>query len=147
MGMQGTGCTMAGQLNKERILGNFKPPKGYAREKRTNSKNYKSRPGMSDKHLDLIRGLPCSVCLVPPRSEAHHLKQGTGERGMGLRSTDKHAVPLCNEHHHEVEHAGSRNERDWFRSFGIDALGLALALWAASGDLDQMKRIVEAHQP
>mgnify|MGYP000185695457 CR=1 FL=1 len=138
---------MGSEIRQERVYGNWKPAKGYAREKRTNSQNYKRRPGMSEAHLACIRSLACCVCGAAPRNEAHHLKAGTGERGMGLRSTDKHAVPLCTHHHQEIEGQGARNEPKWFRSHGIfDALELALALWQASGDLDRMTRVIEAHR-
>ncbi len=137
---------MAGQVNKERVFGNFKPPRGYDKPKRENSKNYENRPGMSPKHLDCIRACQCCVCEHPPRSEAHHLKAGTGERGMGVRSTDKHSVPLCSTCHQEVEAAGAKNEKFWFTSRGLDALSLALALWASTSDVDQMQRIVRAHK-
>jgi hypothetical protein len=134
-----------GEVKKERIFGNFKQ-KGYAREKTGNAKRYKKRPGMSPEHLDSVRNLPCCICLQPPRNEAHHLKQGTGERGMGLRSTDRHAVPLCRSHHQEVELAGSRREANWFLLRSIDALALADALWAARGNALQQAKILMAHR-
>ena len=143
---------MSGQINKERVYGNFKR-RGYgkkAREKlndykHENSKAYKFRPGMSEKHLNCIRRLQCCVCDHPPRSDPHHLK-ATGERGMGLRSTDKHTVPMCRHCHDEVERAGAKNEEVWFTTRGLDALSLALALWSNSGEVDQMQRIVRAHR-
>lgn len=136
---------MAGQLKRDRVFANFKQPKGYKHVKTTNAKTYRDRPGMSDAHLGRIRELPCCVCYSQVRSEAHHLKQGTGERGLGLRSTDKYTVPLCPSHHYEVEHIGSKNEQVWFTSRGLDALALALALWG-SGDVNQMLLILEAHR-
>lgn len=143
---------MASQINKERVYGNFKA-RGYgkkAREKlnsyeHKNSKNYKHRPGMSPNHLNCVRSCQCCVCSAPPRSEVHHLK-ATGERGMGLRSTDKHTVPLCRHCHDEVERAGAKNEEYWFTSRGIDAIALALALWQNTNDVDQLQKIVRAHQ-
>lgn len=140
---------MASEIRSERILGNWKPPRGYARQQHRNSKNYKRRPGMSDAHLNCIRQLSCCVCGAQPRNEAHHLKS-TGERGAGVRSTDKHAVPLCpiaiGGCHADVEAIGAKNERKWFLDRGLDALALAEALWAATGNIDQMQRIVEAHK-
>lgn len=136
---------MSGQINRPRVFGNFKAPKGYGRVKRENSKNYKNRPGMSDKHLDCVRSLSCCVCSKGPRSECHHLKAGTNERGMGQRSSDRFAVPLCRDHHHDVEHVGTKNEQAWFEGYGIDALALADALWHSTGAVDLMQRIVRAH--
>lgn len=104
------------------------------------------RPGMSEAHLALVRRLPCCVSGVTPAGEAHHLKQGTGERGAGMRSTDRWAVPLSHERHMELERLGSRNEWAWFRANGIaDPLELAAALWSNTGDLERMAKIVRAH--
>ncbi len=131
-----------GEIRRERVFGNFKnrsavPPK---------PPKLKQRPGMSEEHLALIRALPCCRCNAPPKSEAHHLKQGIGERGMGLRSTDRWAVPLCRSCHDEVERIGSRNEIKWFFDAGIDPHELARGLWSVSGDYDHMLRVLMAHK-
>ena len=135
---------MSSEIKKDRVFGNFKK-RGYDRPPKTNAQNYKSRPGMSPAHLDRIRQCPCCVCLATTRSDPHHLKAGIKERGMGLRSTDRHTVPMCRHHHEEVEAAGSRNEQRWFTSRGIDALDLAAALWQSS-DVNLMTKIVKAHK-
>ena len=123
---------------------NLKPD----REKRPRRKTpAEKRPGKDPQHLANVRKLPCVVCGEPGPSECHHLKQGTNERGMGLRSSDKWAIPLCHEHHiNGVERAGSRNELTWFESFGIAPLTLAQALWSSRHDLDAMQRILETHR-
>ncbi len=129
---------------KPHVLGNFKV-KDYS--KHENSKNYEKRAGMSEAHLDCIRQLPCCICFPLKGGDPHHLKAQTGERGMGLRSTDKWAVPICRRHHDEVERIGSRNEFAWFKEHGIaDIRELAEALWANTGDLDRMKAVIEAHR-
>lgn len=133
------------ELRKPLVYGNFKPPKRERLKKKVRSAD--KRSGMSEKHLQLIRKLPCVACLKMPAGTAHHIKTGTGERGVGLRSTDKWAVPLCWPDHEELERAGSRNEIRWFREHGIDdPHGLAAALWNASGDLPMMTKIVFAHR-
>jgi hypothetical protein len=87
------------------------------------------------------------VTLRVPAGEAHHLKQGTGERGAGMRSSDKWAVPLSHAPHMELERESSRNEAKWFERHGIDApLDLAAALWNASPDVAAMTRIIMAHR-
>ncbi len=48
---------------------------------------------------------------------------------MGLRSTDRWAVPLCNADHFLIETAGSKNEVAWFHERGVDVLALANGLW------------------
>lgn len=126
----------------ERKLANFRP-QGLRKKEKT---SLHKRPGMSKSHLDLIRLLPCCVTLKTPCGEAHHLK-GTGERGVGLRSTDRWAVPLSHTPHMELEGKGSRNEVAWFKANGIaDPHALAMALWSSTGDLAKMTAIVIAHR-
>jgi hypothetical protein len=96
--------------------------------------------------LALIRKLPCCITGKVPGGEAHHVKTGTGERGMGLRSTDKWAVPMAHDPHMELERMGSRKELAWFDFHDIDPVVLAQDLWAATGDLPKMTRIVIAHR-
>ena len=134
---------MGSEISKERVYGNFKN-RNYKRETGKNSENYKSRPGMCDEHLAHIRQLSCCVCFAASRSEVHHLKSGTGERGMGQRSTDRWGVPMCRHHHDEVERAGTRNEVSWFARHGIDPHNLAMSLWMARGDVERMRKIVMA---
>lgn len=134
----------AQEIRRERVLANFR--KRGPKKPHRNSERFKKRPGMDADHLELIRKLPCCVTGKVPAGEAHHLKAGTGERGIGLRSTDKWAVPMAHDPHMEVERAGTRNELAWFEQRGIDAHVLAQDLWAARGDLAKMTKIVIAHR-
>lgn len=136
---------MASEISKPRVFGNFKDRGAKAPHR--NSERHKDRPGMDPAHLALVRLLPCCVCRLKPPVDPHHLKSGTGERGMGLRSTDKWAVPLCRAHHDDVERVGAKNEREWFLQFGIDPHTLARGLWASSGDIKKMATVIVAHQP
>lgn len=133
---------MGSQIYRERVYGNFKRPKGERMKKKAGAAS--RRPGMSAAHLDLIRKLPCTHCLAVGKCEAHHLKAGTNERGMGLRSTDRWAVPLCHDCHMELEAMGSRNEAKWFDLVGVVPVELASALWYSTGDLPTMLRILLA---
>lgn len=135
---------MASQIAREKVFGNFKPsirdrrkPKPSAAEK---------REGNSERHLELIRRLPCCITGRTAPSDPHHLKFGLShERGMGRKATDKWVLPLCREKHDELERLGSRREPGWFRDHGIDdPLALADALWRATGDIHRMARIIEA---
>lgn len=135
---------VASQLKREKVYGNFRvrgAPKPHK-----NSERYKKRPGTSPDHLDCIRKLPCCVCEKWPGGQCHHLKAGTGERGIGLRSTDRWSVPVCPHCHDAIERAGTRNETQWFRSRGIGSHELAQDLWAATGDIPKMTKIVIAHR-
>jgi len=130
------------EMPKPAFIPNFKVRKPKEKKKSAAEK----REGMSEKHLALIRQLPCCVC-GRAGGEAHHCKYGTGERGMGLRSTDKFAIPLCNEDHiNGVERVGSRNEHAWFVKRGVNPLDLAAGLWSVTGDLETMKRVLAAHR-
>jgi hypothetical protein len=126
----------------------FKPTlsERYA-AKRNKKSAAEKREGMSERHLALIRQLPCCITGKPGPSDPHHLKQGLAhERGVGRKATDRWAVPLCRAKHEEVERLGSRREHEWFAAQGIDdPLGFAAALWRATGDLERMRRIVFAH--
>ena len=134
----------AQQIYRPKVLGNFR--KRSKPEKRKNSKFRENRQGMSEEHLALLRKCPCAVCPRTPAGTVHHLKQGTGERAMGIRSTDRWGVPLCLVHHDEVERQGTRREVAWFAAFGIDPHELARSLWESTGDLGRMIRIIQAHK-
>lgn len=137
---------MASRVSAPEAVANFKP----SRIERMKSKPSAAskRDGMSAKHLDLLRRLPCCVSLQVGSVDVHHLKGSAAkaERGMGMRSTDKWGVPLAHWLHMELELKGSRNELAWFQSMGIqDPYALADALWNARGDYGAMLKIVHAN--
>ncbi len=106
-----------------------------------------TRSGMSPAHLALLRQLPCTVCHERAH-HAHHLRSGVAakERGVGIKATDRWAVGLCFHHHDDVHRVGSRQECHWFSQWAIDPHLLANALWAGTGDLGRMGRILLAHK-
>jgi hypothetical protein len=133
----------------ERKLGNFKTSKTTLLKAKTRKSNEKraERPGNSEEHLEALRKCPCVISLRVPAGEVHHLKSGTGERGAGMRSSDKWGLPLAHAAHMELEREGSRNERAWFERHGIDApLDLAAALWNASPNVALMTKIILANR-
>ena len=132
----------ASQINRPKVLGNFK--NRGPKEKHQNSRWRKERDGMDESHLALIRKLPC--CITKGKGgEAHHLKSGTGERGMSVRSTDKWAVPISHNAHMDVENAGTKREREHFLAHGIDPHELARDLWSNRGNLEAMLKVLKAH--
>ena len=135
---------MAKEIKRDLVLANFRPTLRQRKQRRTGTWR-KTRPGNDPTHLELIRQLPCCICLSRKEVQAHHLKCG-GERGMGLKAPDKFAVPLCAiPHHDEVERIGSRNEMAWFEDKGgFDPLELANALWSAPRDATAMLKIILA---
>lgn len=125
------------------VVGNFKTPL----EKRKREKSpAEKRPGNDPDYLALVRQLPCCVCGAPPPSEPHHLK-ATRERGMGKKSDDKWALPMCHDCHiNGVERHGSRREVSWFQHNGIDPLTLASSLYGVKHSLEAMHGVLLAHR-
>lgn len=139
---------MASEIAREKILGNFKPSRSERLKAKRNRDPRADRDGNSETHLAAIRKLPCCIptCNVVG-CDVHHLKMtGTQDRGMALRAPDRFGVPMCRDHHEQVERIGSKNEASWFEKRGIDSIDLAGALWAASSDAAAMTKIVLAHK-
>ena len=138
---------MAYQVPRETMLANFKPTRTQKMRAKAAHDPRANRDGDCEKHRAAVRTLPCSIpsCNRVGGVDPHHLKQ-TGERGAALRSPDKYAVPLCREHHEEIERAGSKNELRWFEVRGIEVLGLAAALWGIRGNAGAMARIIIANK-
>src|SRR5450631_2137097 len=53
------------------------------------------KPVRNPRYLQWIRTLPCSVCRSTRGIEAAH----TGPHGLGQKSSDLSAIPLCAKHH------------------------------------------------
>ena len=53
------------------------------------------KPARNPGYLRWIRMLPCSVCRTTRTVEAAH----TGPHGLGQKSSDLSAIPLCARHH------------------------------------------------
>lgn len=75
------------------------------------------RPGGDPGYLDQVRGLPCSArylgtaCRGPV--EAHHPRHLAP--GMGRKSPDRCAIPLCAGHHRAELHGKAGAFRGWPR--------------------------------
>ena len=114
-----------------------------------NRNRNKPRPEwkVAESYLAWLRKRPCSLadhraggCGVgdPPRKspvEAAHVDHA-GDKGMGTKASDCHALPLCQRHHDEQGgRIGSFRQRGGWRSFelkyGFDAVKVANAYWAA----------------
>lgn len=87
-------------------------------------------PKRSASHLKFLRSLPCCICGRAP-SEACHIRAGT-DGGMGVKPSDRFAVPMCTEHHRDQH---QRGELAFWSGHGVDPTGLAEHLWTKSGDL------------
>jgi hypothetical protein len=83
---------------------------------------------------------PCTACVAlnlaqKTRTEAAHPKFGIGGRrrefGLGERSHDRYAVPLCSGHHRLLKSAEhNRGQRRFWDELGIDVEQHAAALHA-----------------
>jgi hypothetical protein len=78
-------------------------------------------------YLAWIREQPCCLCGRP--AEAAHLRVGSVNHnktygGLGLKSSDKWAVPLCRPHHDEQHATG--NELEFWARYGINPFELAI---------------------
>ena len=66
-----------------------------------------------ENYLNYIRTLPCLVCGIQHRSEAHHIRD-TRTAGMAIKSPDFYAVPLCHNCHMSVAHGtGFKEALKW----------------------------------
>jgi hypothetical protein len=89
------------------------------------------------KHLAWVRSLGCAVQCHECNGviQAHHLlKPWSGERGMGMKSNDRNAIPLCFRHHHLL-HTKFGDELKFFEHYTGKAdygKALAEALWDQS---------------
>jgi hypothetical protein len=134
------------EIRPPKVYGNFRPSlKDRARKKPSAQER---REGNSKDHLELVRQLPSCVSGVAGPCDPHHLRSSAAlaERGVGMRATDRWAVPLLRVEHDELHRISSRLEEAWFRERGIDdVIELAAALWANTGDLERMWKVQQAH--
>jgi hypothetical protein len=119
----------------------------FFKEPRRRRRPARKREGDSARHLENIRKLPSCVSGRTP-CEAHHLRI-KDERGVGLKASDRWAVPLTTDEHVAgpdcVHSVGSRQETAWFRERGVDCLKLAAELWDARHSLAAMERVIAKH--
>lgn len=101
----------------------------------------------NEQHLAFIRRLNCCICGKGNPDPAHirsaNAVYGKRETGGAEKASDKWTVPLCR-HHHDQQHAAG-NELTWWASKRVDPFGLALALYAATGDEEIADGILKAN--
>jgi hypothetical protein len=69
-------------------------------------------------YLRHIRQQSCLVCLTPQGIQAHHLRH-VGGKGMGTKTGDQWAVPMCYPHHRDCHEMG--DEFEYWLDVGFDA--------------------------
>lgn len=142
------------EIARPRVPANFRPSPAERHTLKAPHTWRQKRTGMSEDHLRCLRKLSCSVCHERRGLHVHHLKSAGArlERGLGLKATDRHTIPLCWIHHDEIERVGSKNEIAHLDKWGLDGHVLAAALWAATGAPDdaralaRMGRILLTHK-
>ena len=87
----------------------------------------------STAHLAWIRGFECVVCVKTGQArasgmEAAHVRTGT-DGGMGVKSSDWWAIPLCAVHHSAQHRMG---ETAFEAIYGIDMKKIAQDLYSRS---------------
>ena len=77
------------------------------------------------KYLAFIRSLPCAVCGTRRHIEAAH----TGTRGLGQKSSDLSAIPLCaHDHRHSNSSYHRLGPQRFAEKWGIDTGALVARL-------------------
>lgn len=101
----------------------------------------------NERHLSFIRGLKCCICGASNPDPAHlraaSAVHGKRETGGAEKPADKFVVPLCRKHHEEQH---GENELLWWAKQNIDPFGLALSLYAHSGDDELAESIMNAQR-
>ena len=64
-------------------------------------------------YLQFVRSLPCCVCGMRQRIEAHHSEKG----GIGIKGSDAFAIPFCQEHHWQYHNKGKVS---FYQEYGLD---------------------------
>ncbi len=85
------------------------------------------KPVRSEAHLRFLRTLPCAVCGKTGRTDPAH----TGPHGIGTKSSDRDAIPLCRPHHTALDTLGRRK---FEAKYGLDIRDLI-------GQLNETPRI------
>ena len=144
---------MASEIYRERIFGNFRQTPSALRKSKKPSRQMR-REGNDPKHLAFVRKLFCVLCGARVNVQAHHLKLGTGERGIGMKSTDRWAIPLCSAPgrrldrcHAMIEDVASVYEEQVCIQHGLpDPKHLALDIFANTGNLKYCARTILRHR-
>lgn len=88
-----------------------------------------ARPRLhDDKFLAFLRTKPCCICGRVGETEAAHIR--IGFRALGKKPDDKHATPLCADHHREQH---GQNELAFWAVYRLNPFDIAERLYAEYG--------------
>jgi len=86
-------------------------------------------PDRDNTYLNHIRALPCIICGIQHRSDAHHLRD-TRTAGTGIKSPDWMTLPLCHDCHMNVAHGtGFKESLRWIKIDLMDFTRLCYLRW------------------
>ena len=88
--------------------------------------NFKQTRERNAKYLHSLRRMDCLACGISPGGVAHHLLRAE-KRGMGMKTGDNKAVPMCDNCHKELHHMG--DEGLYWDLRGVDAYDWANKNW------------------
>ncbi len=142
------------EIRPPHVYGNFRTP---TEKKPKHVSAQKKRDGNDEKHLALVRQLPCCIpgCRRGPPNDPHHLKHGPAkpERAYGRKATDRRVIPACRVHHNLIETEPGNKEEAILADLGLgNPHGLAEDLWKASREkesamlVEKMTGIVMKHR-
>ena len=80
-------------------------------------------------YLEYVRTMPCLICGMQHRSEAHHIRD-TRTAGMAIKSPDWFTIPLCHACHLGVAHGtGFHEALKWIPLDMLDFCKICYSRW------------------
>ena len=135
-------------MNASRFPTNF-PPGSLLKQDQPNRHRKAMRRAQArhrdESYLDKVRQCPCLNCGIDPAGQAAHVRmtrEGKPITGMGVRPSDEHTLPLCNECHvggKESQHA--IGEREFWHRLGSDPLQMCERLYRSKESPERMRAL------
>jgi hypothetical protein len=97
-------------------------------------------------YLALVRRCPCISCDTDPCREAAHVRMCAPDKpmpGMGAKSDDQWALPLCHPCHMKQHAMG---EKPFWEGLGLNPLAICVKLWCGRHSLQAMRAVVFAER-
>jgi len=138
------------QINREKRLARKEAARQHIKAiVATKAPNQRQPREKANGYLQALRRVPCAICGALPSDAAHirftNMAVGRRNPGMGMKSHDRFATPLCREHHTEQHAAG--NEQAWWAAHRMDPDALAAGLYAAFLAGGDMAAVVQQYRP
>lgn len=120
---------------------------GMYTPKRVKKPVFKSPRERDDVYLSAIRQCQCARCGLLDNVEAAHVRMSSAAHnkrsGIGEKPDDRWTVPLCAKCHRRQHEIG---ELTFWHELRISPVQLAIELYAASPDIQEMRAIVARHR-